>query len=188
MGATYRSKTDHTGKAVTAASWLAEMESQNADRYEVVRKNGTKWRMYKSKETGKKFIAVYLWNSQNGEIGYKVFGHDEHPYYYDCPLSWLDDVDLSGEHAKAWAEQVREYHKRATQTYTEGMRIRLDYLIPGSLYKSKAEMEAITDSEHKDGIYATVQYLRKPSQLIYRCEKSGAIYRLNPKTDKFTVL
>lgn len=187
MGATYREKTGRFGK-VTAASWLAEMETRNADIYTVVRKNGTKWRMYQSKETGKKYIAVYLWDTKGKEIGYKVYSHDEHPFSYDCPIAWLNEVDLSGEHAKAWADKVREYHNRANQTYNAGQRIRLDYLVPGSFNRTEEEMQAIADAEHKDGIYATVLYLRKPSQLIYKCDKSGATYRLNPKTDKFTVL
>lgn len=57
-----------------------------------------------------KYVVVYLIQKRNGEgWGYKDMSHDMHPYYYSCPLSYLEGIDLQSEGAKRWVHNVREY-------------------------------------------------------------------------------
>jgi hypothetical protein len=41
--------------------------------------------------------------------GYKDLTESMHPYYYTCPLSYLETVPVACEE---WREQVREYHDK----------------------------------------------------------------------------
>lgn len=42
--------------------------------------------------------------------GYKDMDESMHPYYYSCPLSYLDMVPVVG--SEEWRQGVREYHQR----------------------------------------------------------------------------
>jgi hypothetical protein len=75
--------------------------------------------MYALHETGpvgedgrsRKWIGVYLLqrDSRDGTWGYKDMAEEMHPYYYDCPVSYLDEADEpASEHAKEWRKIVRE--------------------------------------------------------------------------------
>lgn len=62
---------------------------------------------------GKKYIALYLIKGNNGEYGwgYKDLDETAAPYYYNCPLSYLDLVDEPyNENAAEWRDAVRRYH------------------------------------------------------------------------------
>jgi len=73
--------------------------------------------MYALHETGKpgetkKWIGVYLLQrgtSDNPGWGYKPMDETMEPYYYACPVSYLDEADEPvSEGAKRWREAVRE--------------------------------------------------------------------------------
>jgi hypothetical protein len=50
---------------------------------------------------------------KNNGYGYKDMSEDMHPYYYDCPVTWLDDLtDPINDGSREWREQVRTYHAR----------------------------------------------------------------------------
>jgi hypothetical protein len=49
-------------------------------------------------------IAVFLLEKARGEWGYKDLSECEHPYYYGCPLRFLD---AAPETCKEWRETVR---------------------------------------------------------------------------------
>lgn len=74
------------------------------------------------------FIALYLVrggnNSRDG-WGYKDMDETTGPYYYNCPLSYLDMVPDPGGYATEWRAKVREHHTKANQKLVEGQRIRL---------------------------------------------------------------
>jgi len=64
------------------------------------------------------FIGCYLLECQLGYgWGYKDMDETMGPYYYTCPVSYLD---LAGEPrndaARKWREQVRRQHKRRKET------------------------------------------------------------------------
>ena len=53
------------------------------------------------------FIVCYLLNGSAGGSGYKALEESMHPFYYSCPLHFLD---LAPEQSRAWREGVRAYH------------------------------------------------------------------------------
>jgi hypothetical protein len=44
--------------------------------------------------------------------GYKDMSESMHPYYYSCPLKYLDMVPVANEE---WRENVRKYHAESLQ-------------------------------------------------------------------------
>lgn len=64
---------------------------------------------------GKRFIALNLLQSFDGEWGYKDMDESMGPNYYNCPLSYLDlapETEDMGQYAKNWRQKVREYHAK----------------------------------------------------------------------------
>lgn len=60
--------------------------------------------------------------------GYKDLYESEHPYYYDCPLGYLDMVPVACE---GWRALVRAYHARRSRRFEVGQQIGLlDCRIP----------------------------------------------------------
>ena len=56
-----------------------------------------------------RFIRCDLLERSGGEWGYKPMDEAMHPYYYSCPMSYLDMVP---EQSREWREGVRAYHAR----------------------------------------------------------------------------
>ncbi|GAD24645.1 hypothetical protein [Acidovorax sp. MR-S7] len=54
-----------------------------------------------------RYIRCDLLECSGGQWGYKPLDESMHPYYYSCPLSYLD---LTPEQSAAWREGVRTYH------------------------------------------------------------------------------
>jgi hypothetical protein len=80
-----------------------------------------------------KWLSVYLLQRHKDSWGYKPLPETALPYYFDCPLSYLDEADpAANEDAKEWRRTVREAaEKRAAKkpavgdTWTlEGCRIK----------------------------------------------------------------
>jgi hypothetical protein len=60
-----------------------------------------------------RFIECDLLQKQgrDGPWGYKDMEESMHPYYYTCPLKYLDMVPQPpGADAGAWRQSVRQYH------------------------------------------------------------------------------
>lgn len=56
-----------------------------------------------------KWIGVYLLQRQGGSWGYKDMCETLHPFYYDCPVSYLDEADEPmNDSAKEWRSIVRK--------------------------------------------------------------------------------
>jgi hypothetical protein len=53
-------------------------------------------------------IAAYLLDSHRDHWGYKALEEAMHPFYYSCPLLFLD---LAPEQCPAWRKGVRKYHE-----------------------------------------------------------------------------
>lgn len=73
---------------------------------------------------GNKFIACYLLSSPRlkGEAGYKPMDESMGPYYYSCPLPYLD---MAPECNAEWRADVRKWHKRRSQKLAVGQTITL---------------------------------------------------------------
>lgn len=57
-----------------------------------------------------KWIGCYLLRSDKGYgYGYKDMDESVHPYYYSCPLSYLNEAPVV---CQEWRDGVIEYHKR----------------------------------------------------------------------------
>ncbi len=53
------------------------------------------------------FIRCDLLESSSEGWGYKALEESSHPYYYDCPLHYLD---LAPEQSADWRSGVRQFH------------------------------------------------------------------------------
>lgn len=52
-------------------------------------------------------IACYLLDRSSSGWGYKPLDEAMHPYYYSCPLAYLD---MAPEQSAEWRTRVRAYH------------------------------------------------------------------------------
>ncbi|MDR2128031.1 MAG: hypothetical protein LBP52_03055 [Burkholderiaceae bacterium] len=56
-----------------------------------------------------RYIRCDLLKRSGSEWGYKPLDESMHPYYYSCPLSYLD---LAPQQSRQWRDGVRAYHAR----------------------------------------------------------------------------
>lgn len=56
-----------------------------------------------------RYIRCDLLERSGNEWGYKSMDESMHPYYYSCPLRYLD---MAPEQSRDWREGVRAYHAR----------------------------------------------------------------------------
>jgi hypothetical protein len=72
--------------------------------------------------------------------GYKDVDESAGPYYYNCPLSYLDDLtEPDTGYSKKWRETVREYWRKANRKLEPGMKISVfghDYVITGRPWRN----------------------------------------------------
>lgn len=59
------------------------------------------------------FIRCDLIEGSGGEWGHKPLDESMHPYYYSCPLGYLEMAPVQSQ---AWREGVRAYHKHRHAT------------------------------------------------------------------------
>ncbi len=64
------------------------------------------------------FITCHLLEGSGSRWGYKPMDEAMHPYYYSCPLSYLD---MAPEQSREWREGVRAYHARRRTPTTPAM-------------------------------------------------------------------
>ncbi|HBO3772371.1 hypothetical protein [Pseudomonas aeruginosa] len=62
-----------------------------------------------------RYIRCDLLQRSGGEWGYKAIDESMAPYYYSCPLRYLD---MAKELSPAWREKVRAHHARRRQPAT----------------------------------------------------------------------
>ncbi|HCF7142679.1 hypothetical protein ACEPUZ_13630 [Pseudomonas aeruginosa] len=62
-----------------------------------------------------RYIRCDLLQRSGGEWGYKAMDESMAPYYYSCPLRYLD---MAKELSPGWREKVRVYHARRRQSVT----------------------------------------------------------------------
>lgn len=76
--------------------------------------NNSLWTVWKNKTTQNLEIVLFLLSKDQGSWGYKDMSEGMGPYYYDCPLSFLEMVPepTDSPHSKGWREAVRKYHTK----------------------------------------------------------------------------
>ena len=62
-----------------------------------------------------RYIRCDLLQRSGGEWGYKAMDESMAPYYYSCPLRYLD---MAKELSPGWREKVRAHHARRRQSPT----------------------------------------------------------------------
>jgi len=60
-----------------------------------------------------RYIRCDLLQRNGNEWGYKPLDESMHPYYYTCPLRYLE---MAPEQSREWRERVRAYHARRQLT------------------------------------------------------------------------
>lgn len=86
------------------------------------------WQLIRKEDTGERFIHLNLMQGRNGPYGWGYKDMSEHsgPYYYDCPLSLIDEATApANDTAREWREKVRAYHamKRAASKPAPGISV-----------------------------------------------------------------
>lgn len=120
------------------------------------------WQVIEHK-SGKRYIALNLLQSYDGEWGYKDMDESVGPCYYNCPLSYLDlapETEDTGQYAKQWRQSVREYHAQR---------------------KPKAKLVVGQEWALKNTRYPITVKLIKLKPLLGRDTHSGQIYRVPRK-------
>lgn len=72
------------------------------------------------------YIGCHLLESSGGDWGYKSLDESVHPYYYSCPLRYLDMAPVQ---SPEWRERVHRFHAgravwRHASTFTQPGRAR----------------------------------------------------------------
>ena len=122
------------------ANRIREKESWSADntvigKFKVLRycyrgnqfSGGVLWKVYeKSWNDGSRapirFIACDLLGYSGGTWGYKDMEESMFPFYFSCPLIYLDMVPVANE---KWRQAVREYHIKRSFKFTIGELVKL---------------------------------------------------------------
>lgn len=69
--------------------------------------------LYKDGVSTSKFIVLYMLKRFGHEgWGYKDVGEECGPTYYNCPLSWFDEVPDPGSYATEWRATCRKYYEK----------------------------------------------------------------------------
>lgn len=82
-------------------------------------------------ESAYRFIGVYLLSRSPDGWGYKPMDETSHPYYYDCPPSYLaiaDELPLPypSEMSERWRELVRQNAAVRNRTFEPGSVVHTD--------------------------------------------------------------
>lgn len=71
------------------------------------------WMIVDGPEFSSIALAVLVNGSPDMGWGHKLMDETAGPCYYDCPVSWLDEVPPpSGRWVEGWRQAVREHHAR----------------------------------------------------------------------------
>lgn len=65
-------------------------------------------------------IYVDLIDKSEGCYGQKTMSIDEHPYYYNCPLEYLEFICPQSYNARSWVENVLRHHQEKNRPIAVG--------------------------------------------------------------------
>lgn len=83
----------------------------------------TVWEVAKTDGSVERFIGCDLLKNSSWGWGYKDQCESMHPYYYTCPLIYLDLVPVACED---WREKVRQYHAKQKRKFQVGQVVELE--------------------------------------------------------------
>ena len=94
-----------------------------------------------------RFIALYMLKGRSDSRdgwGYKDLDESAGPYYYTCPVSYLDMVPDPGGYATEWRKKVRERGENEARKFSYGQRIKYlgtEYEVVGRPYRCKRDLQ-----------------------------------------------
>ena len=108
-----------------------------------------------------RYIVLHLLAADRKHDGYGYKDMDEtmHPYYYDCPVTWLDDLtEPENDGSREWRAKVREWHahEKAHKRRVEAMQPGEQILVYGVPY--------------------TYEYCFRPGRYAVRKTETGVLY------------
>jgi hypothetical protein len=75
-----------------------------------------------------KIIGLYLMERKSGLWGYKDLDESSHPYYYDCPVKWLDEAPVANQ---AWRDGVHAHYKKKLEVAAKQILANTTYKVGG---------------------------------------------------------
>lgn len=76
---------------------------------------------YKDDRPSRRFIVCYLLRSSQGDgWGYKYMEESVHPYYYSCPLKYLDMAPVADAE---WRTKVHNHHGTRNRRLEKGQKV-----------------------------------------------------------------
>lgn len=89
-----------------------------------------------SKEFGEYFTVDFIkMEHEKGWTYYKEMNYEIHPFYYDCPVSWLDSLKPTSETGIEWIEKVKKIQSIVLKS---GMKIKFNKMEYELLYELSA--------------------------------------------------
>lgn len=116
------------------------------------RGNGGMWILREIRENGKDpFVTATFVKMEHskGETTYKEIDIDCHPYYYDCPQSWLTRIQPQGEMGMDWLAKARDYANRMKMEIKAGMHFKYNWRDWTTEYKYSSHKWACRTSQGK---------------------------------------
>lgn len=121
-------------------------------------KGGHTWLLYEDKVTHKKYSSVILTKRCRDEFMYKEISIDCHPYQYDIPSSWVEQIASSYADSELFRGWLAEYKKSKTK------KVKTDKVFDfGSIIKCRATSNICWGNGNKickgDEFYVAVEVL-----------------------------
>jgi hypothetical protein len=128
------------------------------------------WRVLESTKgedgTFRRFIAFDLLEKHGGEWSYKDMDESMHPYYYDCPIRFLDMAPVTSQE---WRDKVYQYHadkrNKARKARTMAAKVAIGdyYELPG--YRTNGPVKVVRIEDGK----------------VWAISGNYSLYRLKPR-------
>lgn len=116
------------------------------------RGNGGMWILREIRENGKDpFVTATFVKMEHkkGETFYEKIDIDYHPYYYDCPQSWLTRIQAQGEMGMDWLAKAKDYANRMKMEIKVGMHFKYNWRDWTTEYKYSSQKWACRTSQGK---------------------------------------
>jgi len=133
------------------------------------------WEFSPPKEEKTRYIRCDLLDKYDDSWGYKDMDESMGPYYYNCPLSYLDMAPVANE---KWREGVRDYHEKHKSKRGKSAEVVLAF---NSIDRAKQRVKITLErtSIHYGFVQEAAKYGRRTD--IYILANNGRRYRVTPK-------
>lgn len=86
---------------------------------------------------------------KDGETYYKEMDIDCHPYFYDCPQSWLARIQPQGQMGMDWLDKAQNYANMMKMEIKAGMQFKYNWSAWTTEYKYSSQKWACRTSQGK---------------------------------------